>query len=114
MPRTLRRVDTDEETLAELKVLVGFDEDLAAEATRRCPHLTLKASLRCPVRDAQEPRALPDTHHGTRSVHTTLCRLTSNRGHPLAHTCAPPWVTHLSAPQGTYRSPFAAKGSRMP
>lgn len=34
MPQTLRRVDAGEETLAELKVLVGFDEDLAAEATR--------------------------------------------------------------------------------
>lgn len=34
MPHTLRRVDSGEETLAELKVLVGFDEDLAAEATR--------------------------------------------------------------------------------
>jgi len=34
MPHTLRRVDVGEETLAELKVLVGFDDDLAAEATR--------------------------------------------------------------------------------
>ncbi len=34
MPHTLRRVDGGEETAAELKVLVGFDEDLAAEATR--------------------------------------------------------------------------------
>lgn len=34
MPHTLRRVDLGEEALAELKVLVGFDEDLAAEATR--------------------------------------------------------------------------------
>lgn len=34
MPHTLRQVDAGEETLAELKVLVGFDEDLAAEATR--------------------------------------------------------------------------------
>lgn len=34
MPMTLRRVDLGEETLAELKVLVGFDDDLAAEATR--------------------------------------------------------------------------------
>jgi len=32
LPHTLRRVD--EETLAELKVLVGFDDDLAGEATR--------------------------------------------------------------------------------
>lgn len=34
MPHTLRRVDVGDETLAELKVLVGFDDDLAAEATR--------------------------------------------------------------------------------
>jgi len=34
LPHTLRRVDTDEETLAELQVLVGYDDDLAGEATR--------------------------------------------------------------------------------
>jgi transposase len=34
MPHTLRRVDVGEEAVAELKVLVGFDDDLAAEATR--------------------------------------------------------------------------------
>jgi transposase len=34
VPHTLRRVDVGEEALAELKVLVGFDDDLAAEATR--------------------------------------------------------------------------------
>ena len=34
LPHTLRRVDLGEETLAELKVLVGFDDDLAEEATR--------------------------------------------------------------------------------
>ncbi|MFC7626115.1 IS110 family transposase, partial [Microlunatus sp. GCM10028923] len=34
MPHTLRRVDVGEELLAELKVLVGFDDDLAGEATR--------------------------------------------------------------------------------
>jgi len=31
---TLRRVDVGDETLAELEVLVGFDDDLAGEATR--------------------------------------------------------------------------------
>lgn len=31
---TLRRVDTGDEALAELEVLVGFDNDLAGEATR--------------------------------------------------------------------------------
>ncbi|EQD84472.1 transposase IS110 [Saccharopolyspora erythraea D] len=34
LPHALRRVDTGEETLAELEVLVGFDDDLAGEATR--------------------------------------------------------------------------------
>ena len=34
MPHTLRRVGTDDETLAELAVLAGYDDDLAAEATR--------------------------------------------------------------------------------
>jgi transposase len=32
--RTLRRVDVGDEALAELEVLVGFDDDLADEATR--------------------------------------------------------------------------------
>jgi transposase len=34
MPHTLRRVDVGEEALAELGVLIGFDDDQAAEATR--------------------------------------------------------------------------------
>ncbi|MHA6798511.1 IS110 family RNA-guided transposase [Bounagaea algeriensis] len=34
MPHTLRRVDVGDEALAELEVLVGFDDDLASEATR--------------------------------------------------------------------------------
>lgn len=34
MPHALRRVDLGEDALAELKVLIGFDEDLAAESTR--------------------------------------------------------------------------------
>jgi transposase len=34
LPHTLRRVDTGDEALAELEVLVGFDDDLAGEVTR--------------------------------------------------------------------------------
>ena len=34
MPHTLRRVGTDDETLAELTVLAGHDDDLAAQSTR--------------------------------------------------------------------------------
>ncbi len=33
MPYTLRRVDTGDDTLAELDVLIGFDDDLAGQAT---------------------------------------------------------------------------------
>jgi transposase len=34
LPHTLRRVDVGDEALAELEVLVGFDDDLAGEVTR--------------------------------------------------------------------------------
>lgn len=34
MPHTLRRVGTDDETLAELSVLAGYDDDLARQSTR--------------------------------------------------------------------------------
>jgi len=34
MPHTLRRVGTDDDTLAELTVLAGYDDDLASQATR--------------------------------------------------------------------------------
>ena len=34
MPHTLRRIRGDEETLAELTVLAGYDDDLAAQSTR--------------------------------------------------------------------------------
>lgn len=34
LPHTLRRIDVDDDVLAELKMLVGFDDDLAAEVTR--------------------------------------------------------------------------------
>lgn len=34
MPHTLRRIDVGEDVLGDLKVLIGFDDDLAAEATR--------------------------------------------------------------------------------
>lgn len=34
LPHTLRRVDAGDEALAELEVLIGYDDDLAGEATR--------------------------------------------------------------------------------
>jgi transposase len=34
VPHTLRRVDTGDEAFAELEVLIGYDDDLAAESTR--------------------------------------------------------------------------------
>jgi hypothetical protein len=34
MPHTLRAIDGEDETIAELEMVVGFDDDLAGEATR--------------------------------------------------------------------------------
>ncbi|GGU46215.1 hypothetical protein ACH4HG_41020 [Streptomyces coeruleorubidus] len=34
MPHTLRALDGEDETVAELEMIVGFDDDLAGEATR--------------------------------------------------------------------------------
>src|SRR5690606_40929162 len=34
MPHSLRRVSTDDEALADLEVIIGFDDDLAGEVTR--------------------------------------------------------------------------------
>lgn len=34
MPHTLRSVDLEDETIAELEMIVGLDDDLAGEATR--------------------------------------------------------------------------------
>lgn len=34
MPHTLRAIDGDDETIAELEMIVGFNDDLAGEATR--------------------------------------------------------------------------------
>jgi hypothetical protein len=34
MPHTLRRVGTDDETIADLTVLAGYDDDLATQSTR--------------------------------------------------------------------------------
>ncbi len=47
MPHTLRRVDLGDENLAELKVLVGFDEDLTAETTA-CRTASAACSPRSP------------------------------------------------------------------
>lgn len=34
MPHTLRAIDGEDETIAELEMTVGFDDDLAGDATR--------------------------------------------------------------------------------
>lgn len=39
MPHTLRTIDGEDETIAELEMIVGFDDDLAGEATRAANRL---------------------------------------------------------------------------
>ena len=60
LPHTLRRVDTGDETLAELEVLVGFDDDLAGEATRLANRIR---GLLVTIHPALEKAVGPRLHH---------------------------------------------------
>jgi transposase len=60
LPHTLRRVDAGDETLAELEVLVGFDDDLAAEATRVTNRIR---GLLVTIHPALERALGPRLHH---------------------------------------------------
>lgn len=62
MPHTLRAIDGEDETIAELERIVGFDDDLAGEATRvanRLHGISVSASdRRVPVRPVPVASAL--------------------------------------------------------
>ncbi len=58
--RTLRRVDVGDEALAELEVLVGFDDDLAGEATRISNRIR---GLLTQIHPALERVLGPKVHH---------------------------------------------------
>ncbi|MFI6793990.1 IS110 family transposase, partial [Streptosporangium canum] len=60
LPHTLRRVDAGDEALAELEVLVGFDDDLAAEATRVTNRIR---GLLVTIHPALERALGPRLHH---------------------------------------------------
>jgi transposase len=60
LPHTLRRVDTGDETLAELEVLVGFDDDLAGEANRLANRIR---GLLVTIHPALEKAFGPRLHH---------------------------------------------------
>lgn len=60
LPHTLRRVDAGDETLAELEVLVGFDDDLAGEATRLANRIR---GLLVTIHPALEKALGPRLHH---------------------------------------------------
>ncbi len=60
LPHTLRRVDTGDEALAELEVLVGFDDDLAGEATRVSNRIR---GLLTQIHPALERVLGPKVHH---------------------------------------------------
>ena len=63
LPRTLRRVDVGEEALAELKVLIGFDDDLAAEATRPTSRIRgMDWAMNIAPRAQKSPRAVGVRH----------------------------------------------------
>ena len=60
MPHALRRVDTGDDTLADLEVLVGFDDDLAGEATRLTNRIR---GLLTQIHPALERVLGPQIHH---------------------------------------------------
>lgn len=74
MPHALRRVDTGDETLAELAVLVGFDDDLAGEATRTINRIR---GLLTSIHPALE-RVL-----GPRVAHSAVLEILSRFGGPV-------------------------------
>lgn len=73
MPHALRRVDIGDEALADLEVIVGFDDDLAAEVTRVTNRLH---GLLTQIHPALE-RAL-----GPRLAHPAVLELLSRFGGP--------------------------------
>ncbi|GAA2682368.1 Transposase [Actinosynnema pretiosum] len=85
LPHTLRPVDVSDEALAELDVLVGFDDDLAGEATRIANRIR---GLLTGVHPALE-RAI-----GPRIAHPAVLELLSRCGGPTGiakpRPCAAP------------------------
>ncbi|MEV0705682.1 IS110 family transposase [Saccharopolyspora sp. NPDC050389] len=74
LPHTLRQVDVGDDALAELGVLVGFDDDLAAEATRISNRIR---GLLTGIHPALE-RAL-----GPKVTHTAVLEILSRCGGPI-------------------------------
>ncbi|WP_330256881.1 IS110 family transposase [Nocardia sp. NBC_00565] len=74
MPHALRRVDTGDEALTELGVLVGFDDDLAGEATRTINRIR---GLLTSIHPALE-RVL-----GPRTSHPAVLEILSRCGGPV-------------------------------
>ena len=77
MPHTLRRVGADDETLAELSVLAGYDDDLAAQSTRLTNrlrdallhvHPALERLLGSPSRPPRRARAARRRRHAGRAA----------------------------------------------
>lgn len=73
LPHTLRSVDTGDDTLTELGVLVGFDDDLAGEATRTTNRIR---GLLTSIHPALE-RVL-----GPRAAHPAVLEILSRFGGP--------------------------------
>ncbi|MGW5648885.1 IS110 family transposase [Saccharopolyspora sp. NPDC003752] len=74
LPHTLRQVDVGDDALAELGVLIGFDDDLAAEATRISNRIR---GLLTGIHPALE-RAL-----GPRVTHAAVLELLARCGGPI-------------------------------
>lgn len=101
LPHTLRAVDVGDETLAELEVLVGYDDDLAAEATRLSNRI---CGLLTGIHPALE-RAL-----GHKITHRAVWRSCPSAAGPPA--CAPPGPTR--SPRSPRRTHPACTANSQP
>lgn len=94
MPHALRRVDTGEEALADLEVIVGFDDDLAGEVTRISNRIR---GLLTQVHPALERALGPKVQH--RAVLALLTRFGGPQGLTTATRRQLISVTKANAPR---------------
>lgn len=95
MPDTLRAVDRDSEVLASVKVLAGYDDDLAREATRSINRLR---SLLLQIHPALER-----VFAGTRLTNTLSLDLLARYGGPTGLATAGPASVKAWAPKTKHR-----------
>lgn len=90
MPHTLRSVDLEDETIAELEMIVGFDDDLAGEATRisnrpRGPMTQIPPASGTTPRSTDPAPGRSETIRVSRDVTIEISAVVPHEGIPVRH-----------------------------